>query len=337
MCKLTLADILTSTIDCTHPDSSIKSVFKALTENNYSCCIIAGSNRIPLGIITERDLVQIICKAVNIDAVMDEPAFNHMVSPPFTMPGDTTLKAALESIEHRNLRHVLVTAVDGTISGLVTQTNLVQAYSQIINSHSNELEQTVVKRTKQLEKVNQKLITLSLVDPLTGLGNRRAMEVDIMKIHATGIRHNRPYCVVLFDIDFFKNYNDHYGHQSGDKALKIVASHLREGIRESDSVYRYGGEEFLMVMPNTDNEEALVPVTRIIENLFDCQIPHNKSPLEYLTTSAGVACSHHLGQRLASWRQVVELADEGLYGAKNAGRNQVMISQRSTLKVVQKV
>jgi diguanylate cyclase (GGDEF)-like protein len=336
MSKLTLTDILTPTIDCTHPDSSIKSIFKTLTDNNYSCCIIAGSNRIPLGIITERDLVQLISTANNPETIMNDSVIDHMSSTPFTMPGDTTLKVALDSIEHRNLRHILVTEADGTISGIVTQTNLVQAYSQIIQNHTNELEETVVKRTEQLEKINQKLTTLSLVDPLTDLGNRRAMEVDLMKVHASGIRHRRAYSVILFDIDFFKKYNDHYGHQAGDKALQMVAIHFRESIRESDSIYRYGGEEFLMIMPDTNNEEALIPVSRIIDNLFGCQIPHSHSPLDYLSTSAGIASSLHQGQRLASWRQVVELADEGLYEAKTSGRNQVIVSKKSTLKVVKK-
>lgn len=334
MGSLTLTDILTANVDCSDPDTKLKTVFQTLTANNNSCCVVAGKNRIPLGVITHRDLIRIVSKSDNYTRMMDEPVSDHMRTPPFTMPGFTKVEEAINCIEDRNLHHTLVTAVDGSIIGIVTQTDMVQAYARIIRNQSVVVEQSVIKRTKELENVNRKLVTLSLVDPLTGLGNRRAMEVDIMKLHASGIRHRRAYSIVLFDIDFFKKYNDHYGHQAGDKALQQVASLLRKGIRDSDAIYRYGGEEFLMTLPDTDIKSVNKVVERMIRALFDVEISHIESPFGRVTVSAGVACSHHFGQRLANWRQVVEFADEGLYNAKNSGRNQLAVSQRSTLKVV---
>ncbi len=334
MCNLTLSDIMTSEVDCLAPDTSIQTVFQVLTKNNYSCCVIANENRVPLGIITERHLVQVVSENGASSEVMVAPVSDYMETPPFTLPEDSSLEDALGWVEKRNVRHLLVTATTGEILGIVTSSNLVQAYTRIMRHHSESLEQTVTQRTEELESVNRKLITLSMVDALTGLGNRRAMEVDIMRIHAAGIRHCRPYSIVLFDIDYFKKYNDHYGHQAGDNVLELVSNHFRKGVRDSDSVYRYGGEEFLMVMPDTNVEEAMIPVQRIVNGLADNKIAHTESPLEILTISAGIASSHHQGQRLASWRQVVEVADEGLYDAKNSGRNQVLVSQRSRLKAV---
>ena len=331
---LTLADILTSQVDCLNPEADLQTAFRTLTTNNYSCCVVAAENRIPLGILTERDLVQIISRNGSSRELMSESVTEHMVSPPFTLPGDTSLENALNLIESRNLRYLLVTELNGTIAGIVTQTDMVKAYMRIMRNHSAGLEDTIYQRTEQLETVNKKLVTLSLVDPLTGLGNRRALEVDIMKIHAAGIRHRRAYSVTLFVIDYFKKYNDHYGHQAGDHVLELVSSHFRKSIREADAVFRYGGEEFLMIMPDTDVDEALATVQRIVTGLSDLEIPHQDSPLEFLTTSAGIASSHHQGQRLASWRQVVELADEGLYEAKKSGRNQAFVRVRNTLKAV---
>ena len=331
---LTLADILTSNVDCLHPEATLNCAFQTLTVNNYSCCVVAGENQIPLGILTERDLVRIMSAKGDSTQVMAEVVTDHMISPPFTLPADTSLESAINLIETRNLRYLLVTSIGGAIIGIVTQTDIVKAYMRIMRHHSEALEETISERTKELETANRKLVTLCMIDPLTGLGNRRALEVDIMKVHAAGIRHRRAYSVVLLDIDYFKKYNDHYGHQAGDDVLELVASHFRKSIRETDAVFRYGGEEFLMIMPDTNNEEALQPVQRIVKSLSELNIAHLDCPLQRLTTSAGIASSHHQGQRLASWRQVVELADEGLYEAKGLGRNQVCVSVRSNLQAV---
>ncbi|MFT5451076.1 MAG: diguanylate cyclase (GGDEF)-like protein [Enterobacterales bacterium] len=331
---LTLADILTSNVNCLNPEATLSCAFETLTVNDYSCCVVAGENNIPLGILTERDLVRIISAKGYARQLMSELVKEHMISPPFTLPADTPLENALNLIETKDLRYLLVTGLNGAIAGIVTQSDIVKAYIRIMRDHSEDLEETIIQRTEVLETVNRKLVTLSMVDPLTGLGNRRALEVDIMKTHAAGIRHRRPYSVALFDIDYFKKYNDHYGHQAGDNVLELVAGHFRKSIREADAVFRYGGEEFLMIMPDTNDDEALQTVQRIVDSLSELNITHVDSPLEHITTSAGIASSHHQGQRLASWRQVVELADEGLYKAKSLGRNQVCISVRSTLKAV---
>ena len=339
MYKIILADILTKNVNCIKPEENLARAFQALSTNNHSCCVIASENNVPLGILTERDLVRIISvhldgKAGTISEIMSQPISLYMTTSPFTLPQNTALESALDWIDKKNIRHLLVTSEDGILLGIVTQTDMVKAYTRIIRNHSTELEATVEQRTKQLETLNRKLITLSLVDPLTGLGNRRAMEVEIMRVHAAGIRQNRAYTIVLFDIDYFKKYNDHYGHQAGDKVLSLVANHFREGIRESDSIYRYGGEEFLLIMPDTNADEAFTPVQRIIKTLSDTHIEHVDSPLKHLTTSAGIACSHNQGQRLANWRQVVEIADEGLYEAKHSGRNQALIREGSQLQAV---
>jgi diguanylate cyclase (GGDEF)-like protein len=331
---LTLAEILTSNVESLDPEATLNNAFHTLAVNNYSCCVVAGENKVPLGILTERDLVRIVSEKGDAKELMSEVVTEHMISPPFTLPADTSLESALNLIETRNLRNLLVTDLHGAITGIVTQTGIVKAYMHMMRHHSENLEETISQRTQELETINRKLVTLSMVDSLTGLGNRRALEIDIMRTHASGIRYRRAYSVVLLDIDYFKKYNDNYGHQAGDDVLELVASHFRKSIRESDAVFRYGGEEFLMIMPDTNNEEALISVERIIKGLSELNIAHDDSPLKHLTTSAGIASSHHQGQRLASWRQVVELADEGLYEAKGLGRNQVCISARSTLKAV---
>ena len=332
MPNLYLHDIMTKNVNCLDPEVTLNTVFQTLAKNNYSCCVIADKNRVPLGILTERDLVRIISEQGHSSDLMTQPASKHMFSPPATLAEDTTLEAALDWVESRNIRHLLATSISGEVLGIVTQTNLIKAYSRVVLHHTENLEDTVVQRTEQLESVNKKLVTLSMVDALTGLGNRRAMEVDIMRAHAAAIRQGRPYSIILFDIDYFKKYNDHYGHQSGDTILQLVADHFRQSVRESDAVYRYGGEEFLLIMPETNLEQAMLPVQKIVEGLYNSKTLHVMSPLEYISTSAGIACSVHQGQKVAGWRQVVSLADEALYEAKNAGRNQALTQQTVIIK-----
>jgi len=322
-------------VDHIKPDTELGDVINKLANSKYSCCVIATDNKIPLGTLSESNLINIIGNSKDITASLKQPASQHMVSPPFTLSMDTSLVSAIKWVEKRSINTVLVTSVNGELKGIITPSELAIAYSRVIRHHTETLEQTVQKRTEELEKANRKLVTISMVDALTGLGNRRAMEVDVMRVHAACIRHRRPYSIALFDIDYFKKYNDHYGHQAGDNVLQLVANHFKKSVRDSDSVYRYGGEEFLMVMPETNDEEAITPVQRILEGLAELTIPHVESPITFITSSAGIASSHHQGQRLSNWRQVVELADEGLYEAKGAGRNQLSVSTTSTLKAVQ--
>ncbi len=265
---------------------------------------------------------------------MHENVSKHMVSAPSNLLQGTPLLSAMEMIEKRNVTTLIVVSTGGELLGVVAPHELVQAYCTMMRCNSNSLEQTVVQRTEELKNDNHKLASLSMIDPLTRLGNRRAMEVDIIRIHASGIRHRRIYSTALFDIDYFKKYNDYYGHQAGDNILQLVANHFQKCIQDTDSFYRYGGEEFLMIMPETNQEEAFLSVERIIDGLANLHIPHVESPFSFITLSAGVASSCHQGQRLAKWRQVVKLADEGLYMAKASGRNQVLISEQSILETI---
>ncbi len=335
MSNLTLNDIMKTDVDLVKPDTTLSAIVKLLAKSENSCCVIASDNNIPLGILSDSNLIRIIGSSKDVTKSLAQQASHHLLSPPFILPEDTTLASAIKRVEKKKINIVLVTALNGELLGIVTPSELAIAYSTIMQHHTENLELTVQQRTEELENVNKKLMTMSMVDALTGLGNRRAMEVDIMRVHAACIRHRHPYSVALFDIDYFKKYNDHYGHQAGDNILQLVANHFKKSVRDSDCVYRYGGEEFLVVMPETNETEALIPTQRIIGGLAELTIPHEESPIGFITISAGIASSDHHGQRLTNWRKVVKLADEGLYEAKGAGRNQLSVSISHTLKAVQ--
>jgi len=175
----------------------------------------------------------------------------------------------------------------------------------------------------QLQEANLELLGRSLTDSLTNLGNRRRMEEDLLKVHARALRSRQPYCVTMFDIDYFKFYNDRYGHPAGDEALRQVARCLNRVLRAGESVYRYGGEEFLLVMPHCTTDEAVAAAERVLHAVNLMAITHDARPAgpPTITLSAGVAC--HVPESEWTIHDLIERADQALYAAKLSGRNRV--------------
>jgi two-component system chemotaxis response regulator CheY len=173
----------------------------------------------------------------------------------------------------------------------------------------------------ELAGLNRELAALARRDPLTGLGNRRALQEDLTLLEARVNRYGHTYCVALLDIDNFKSYNDSHGHQAGDEALRTVAEQLKVQARSGDALYRYGGEEFLCIFP----EQSLATATQAVQRMRLCvaqlAIEHADNPPGILTVSAGVAKLDPNHTRSIS--EVLEEADEALYRAKDLGRNRV--------------
>lgn len=176
-----------------------------------------------------------------------------------------------------------------------------------------------------LEAVTENLEQVSLEDRLTGVGNRRSMETELERLWARAQRYSRPYAVVLVDIDFFKKYNDHYGHQAGDEVLKQVAAALGDDLRETDAVFRYGGEEFLVLLPETEAARAQEVAERLRQRIEALGIPHCKTDSGCVSISLGIGCETAERHEPDAWDEVVRRADAALYRAKSSGRNCLMM------------
>ena len=147
------------------------------------------------------------------------------------------------------------------------------------------------------------------------------MQEDFELLDARVSRYGHRYCLALLDVDNFKSYNDTYGHQAGDQALQVVAAQLRQHGRAGDAIYRYGGEEFLCVLPEQSMETGTRAVERMRSGLERLAITHETRPHRVLTMSAGIAT---LGPgNLQSAQEVLKQADGALYRAKRLGRNRV--------------
>lgn len=183
------------------------------------------------------------------------------------------------------------------------------------------LQKKVQAQTIALEQANQEFRRLANVDGLTGIANRRRFDEYFEQEWYRLAREQEYLSLILCDIDYFKNYNDHYGHQAGDDCLKEVAQAIRSTIqRPADLVARYGGEEFAVILPNTPPEGAIYMAESIRSNIKKLKIAHGASKVGlYVTLSLGVGSqipSHELPSSL-----LIGTADKALYKAKDEGRD----------------
>ncbi|HEV7565978.1 MAG TPA: diguanylate cyclase [Microbacteriaceae bacterium] len=176
----------------------------------------------------------------------------------------------------------------------------------------------------ELAGYRRALAAQARTDPLTGLRNRLTMADDLELLDSSSERYGHDYCLAMCDIDDFKSYNDLYGHQAGDAAIKAVAAALASERRESDALYRYGGEEFLLVLPNQSSTGAAAALDRARAAVFGLGIPHSGSSTGVLTISTGISANTE-GHRVGGERLIHE-ADDAMYAAKAMGRNAVVVS-----------
>ncbi len=185
----------------------------------------------------------------------------------------------------------------------------------------------VTRLHEDLSRARTRLLEQAHTDPLTKLRNRLGLGDYLETLHSTSQRYGRGYCLALCDVDFFKDYNDSCGHQAGDDALRAVAATLAGHARDADRVYRYGGEEFLFLLPEQEQGGALQALDRIRQAVEDLRIVHPAGGSGgVLTVSIGVS-GLTPGRAVTSWELLAE-ADHALYEAKSAGRNKVVAATR---------
>ncbi|MGO4889909.1 diguanylate cyclase [Anaerobacillus sp. MEB173] len=177
-------------------------------------------------------------------------------------------------------------------------------------------EHRLVAKSKELQH-------LSFVDGLTKIPNRRAFDKAFRKEWTRCKRRQTPLSLIMIDIDYFKEYNDHYGHLAGDDCLRKIASSLKDGLyRADDFIARYGGEEFVVLLPETNAEGAILVVEKLLEYIRELTIPHCKSDVSnVITASAGLATIMPIDEM--DMEDLILYADQALYRAKRSGKNQV--------------
>lgn len=206
------------------------------------------------------------------------------------------------------------------------QEELIRAQQQLVDNlrtSEHELELRVAERTDKLRELNNQLEAMSLTDALTGIANRRRFDQVLDQEWGHARRSGECLALAVVDVDWFKHYNDHYGHPAGDACLREIAQALATTVnRSTDLVARYGGEEFVFLAPMTDLAGVRGMAQKLLQAVEALALAHELSPLGRVSVSIGVAASVP-GQE-ASADVLVARADAALYEAKKQGRNQLM-------------
>jgi len=178
----------------------------------------------------------------------------------------------------------------------------------------------IIKLEEQLNLTNRKMEILAMHDGLTELFNRRAIEDHAVAELSLAKRKEQPLSIILLDIDYFKNLNDEYGHKSGDVVLRQLANILTESLRQYDRAGRWGGDEFILIMPETQLSEAVTVAERLRTKTSETKLSLENGEQISMQISLGVAC---VSGHYPSLIKLVDAADQALYQAKQSGRNRV--------------
>ncbi|PSB03898.1 diguanylate cyclase domain-containing protein [Merismopedia glauca] len=191
--------------------------------------------------------------------------------------------------------------------------------------YAHTLAEKVAERTSELEKANQELSRIASLDGLTQVANRRRFDEFLAQEWKRSQREQQTLSLILGDVDFFKLYNDYYGHQNGDNCLQQVAQAMKRAVkRPADLVARYGGEEFVVILPNTEAQGAIIVAQALQKEVQNLKILHAKSQVsDYVTLSLGV--SSMIPSLDSSPPDLIGIADAALYEAKKQGRDRYII------------
>jgi two-component system cell cycle response regulator len=188
------------------------------------------------------------------------------------------------------------------------------------------LHRRLTQQNRELVELNRHLHEQSRRDPLTGLGNRWKMSEDLDALADRAERYGHSNCLLLCDVDRFKSYNDRYGHQAGDEVLRRVGEAIGASCRKGDAAYRYGGEEFLVILPEQSSDGGVIFAERIRRKIAELDLDHELNrPEGRVSVSVGVAAAP--AGSAASLDDLLGRADAALYDAKAAGRDRVVVSE----------
>ena len=210
-------------------------------------------------------------------------------------------------------------------NAIISMVDKITLYTQVLDETNALLEEKVKQRTEELEASNKELKLLASVDPMTKLYNRRYFTTSAEQVLNISQRNKTPLSLIMFDIDDFKCVNDTYGHHIGDEVIILVANVLHEITRKSDVACRFGGEEFILLLPQTDAKGALIIAEKIREYIASKELDTDGSTKISVSVSLGVAeWNEHRDKK---FEDLVKKADGEMYRAKQSGKNRSCLSE----------
>ncbi len=286
----------------------ISSLLKDMVNNFYDNVVVVEDLK-PIGIFTTKDIMRLIKNKTNLDVAIEE----HMSSPVDAIHKNSSVREALTFLKTRKYKRVIVVDDDGILCGIISQKELISlTYSKwaiLMKEYQDELNEiNVILRNKNIEYEN-----IASTDSLTGLYNRYKFHELYLSSYTSMVQRHNEMTLILLDIDFFKKVNDVYGHNAGDKTLVQVAHTLLKTLRNIDIVCRWGGEEFIVLLPTANLVHAVSIAQKIREAIERLDI----NVVGQITASFGVSEVVE-GEEM---QDAIDRADKALYLAKDSGRN----------------
>ncbi|NOQ30555.1 MAG: diguanylate cyclase [Helicobacteraceae bacterium] len=294
-------------------DSSTKDALEGMAENNYDCVVVL-EGKLPIGILTTKDIMNLIKNRPNLDSDVSE----YMSTPVESLDENSSIKEAINFMQVKHFKRIVTTNSDGEFTGLILQKELISlSYSRwaiLMKQYSSELSEI----NTLLEDKSKKFEKMASIDQLTGLYNRyKFTELFVLEYH-TMVQRDNKMSLIMLDIDHFKKINDRYGHNIGDTVLLQLSNILLRHLRNVDIIGRWGGEEFLILLPTAEIENAKKLAEKLRLSIEEYDMDNNLK----ITTSFGVT-EIKQGDDIKS---AVKRADDALYEAKAKGRNCVVVN-----------
>ncbi len=295
------------------PDTITKDIVINMSKYEYNAVIIV-EDREAIGIFTTKDILELFKN----DADMSLSIKNYMVHPVQKLDEETSIKKALDFMKRNNYKQIITVDKQGKISGDITQKRLISlTYTKWVGS-VKKYQQELAQINGVLEQKSKLLEKRAETDYLTGLYNRmKFMELYLAQYKLSKEKGDKL-SIIIIDIDHFKKINDTFGHNVGDKVLKQLSNVLLQTLRQTDIVCRWGGEEFLVLLPLKNINQAIKVAEQIRSNVENFKLDN----LPHVTISLGMTEV----KDSEDFEMTLDRADEALYRAKKQGRNCVVVN-----------
>jgi len=289
-------------------DAKILSLLEDMVSNLYDNVVVVEDLK-PIGIFTTKDIMRLVKNSVDLDVEIEK----HMSSPVQSINKHFSIREALSFLKERQFKRVIVVDDDGSLSGIISQKELItlsySKWSSLMKEYQDELREI----NKKLQTKNIEYENLASTDALTGLYNRHKFTQLYLSSYESMVQRHNKMSVILIDIDHFKKVNDVYGHNIGDRALVEVSKMLLGTLRGVDIICRWGGEEFIVLLPTADLADAVSIAQKLQKYLGEVKIEKVGS----VTASFGVSEVRE-GEEM---QDAINRADKALYLAKKSGRD----------------
>lgn len=302
---------LTRRVKWVSKDASTADILSQMYATESDSVIVVEDKK-PIGILTTKDVVRLIKEKSDLKL----PIKTYMSSPVDCVEKDTSVRDSLEFVKAKHYKRLVVVDEDGQLAGIITQKELIfltyNRWTLIMKEHQEELQEINI----MLKEQNKEYELLASLDSLTKLYNRYKFKQLFNSSLETTLQRSDVMSLVILDIDYFKKVNDQFGHNTGDKVLETVAKILKQEVRKVDIVGRWGGEEFVILLPTVTKEHAY----KIAEKIR-LKIKNTKMDLVG-NVSASFGVTEVTDKEFLE--DVVARADEALYRAKESGRDKVV-------------